>query len=121
MKGQNRSVSRKILAAAVLAAALGAAAPASAATISGTVTDAKTGKPVIAAQVSAIQTGTKNPEVKGSTDSDTEGKFVITDVPDGSYVVTATIQGYRPGSQAGVTISADTPATVGIQLTRSPY
>ncbi len=94
---------------------------AAAETINGAVTDAETGRPIVAAQINAIQTGTKNPEIKATVDTDLEGKFSLEGLPPGIYVITATFDGYRPASQKGVDAAAAAPATIGLKLSRSPY
>lgn len=98
-----------------------AAAPALAGSVEGTVVDSTTGKPLIAAQVSAVLEGAKNPEIQGSVDSGVDGKFSLEGLPNGTYTVSAMLKGYRPAVQKNVTVSDGAPATIEFKASRAPY
>jgi hypothetical protein len=68
--------------------------------ITGTVTDANTGEPLIGATV--IVVGTK---LGAKTDFD--GNYVILNVPPGTYEVRATYVGYQPKVLKGIKVSVD--------------
>ena len=106
---------------AVFGGMLLTAAPASAGNVGGTVVDAASGKPLIAAQISAVQEGAKNPEIKGSVDSGVDGKFSLEGLPNGTYTVSAILTGYRPAFQKNVTVSDSAPANIEIKASRAPY
>ena len=81
------------------AAAVAAVAPPATGTISGTVTDAGTTDPIAGATVTD---GTR------SATTDTNGNYTIYDVPEGTYTVTASADGYNSVSQSVVVVSEDT-------------
>ena len=77
--------------------------------ISGVVTDVDTG-----AKLSGV-----NIVVKGAnltTVTDTNGFFVITNVPPGSYEVTASMVGYRDASKTGLQVMMDATSSADVQL-----
>src|SRR3989338_8272457 len=81
------------------AVAVGAIAPPATGTISGTVTDADTLDPIAGATVSD---GTRQ------ATTDANGDYSITDVPEGTYTVTASQEGYVNASQTNVVVTENT-------------
>jgi hypothetical protein len=81
------------------AAAVAAVAPPATGTISGTVTDAGTTDPIAGATVTD---GTR------SATTDTNGNYTIYYVPEGTYTVTASADGYNSVSQSVVVVSENT-------------
>jgi subtilisin family serine protease len=77
-------------------------------TITGTVTDAKDGSPIVGA---AVTDGT------GTTVTDATGAYTIADVPGGSYQVTASKSGYE-SSSVTLTVLEGSTATADLSLTR---
>jgi hypothetical protein len=112
-----RCVSFALLAIApVFAAACGddeavtpAAPEAETGTITGRVTNAATGQPIVGAQVATSPASTI-----GLTDG--TGTFTIPNVPEGSVTVIATAQGFGPGF-VQVVVEAEATVTANIQLT----
>ncbi|GAI76693.1 unnamed protein product, partial [marine sediment metagenome] len=78
--------------------------------ISGTVTDADNGGPISGAQVSD---GTR------SATTYSTGSYTISDVPQGSYTVTASASDYQSSSKT-VTVEADEASTANFSLTPVP-
>jgi hypothetical protein len=81
--------------------------------ITGTVTDADGGAGIGAATVS----------VDGTTLSaitDGSGAYTIADVPPGDYGVTASADGYVPGTASGVSVTANTSEQVDFALAAEP-
>ena len=75
--------------------------------IAGTVMDASTGDPIGGANVTA----------NGYSDiTDANGHYNITDVPAGTYNVTASANGYQTSSSTNITVSAGEPTTVDFEL-----
>ncbi|MDO7847822.1 TonB-dependent receptor [Hymenobacter sp. M29] len=80
-----------------------AAAPRTAAgRVSGTVTDAATGKPVSYATVSVLDATTRNP-INGGVCGD-DGKFVLAGIPAGTYTVEVSFLGYKNQERTGVVV-----------------
>ena len=94
------------------AVAVGAIAPPATGTISGTVTDADTLDPIAGATVSD---GTRQ------ATTDANGDYSITDVPEGTYTVTASQEGYVNASQTNVVVTENTTTTVNFALTAIAY
>ncbi|MCC3154422.1 TonB-dependent receptor [Hymenobacter sp. BT770] len=90
-----------------------APAPARTATgrITGTVTDAATGKPVSYATV-AVLDGATGSVVNGGVCGD-DGKFVLPGIPAGSYTVQVSFLGYKNEERTGVLVSAGSPTDLG--------
>jgi hypothetical protein len=80
-------------------------------TISGTVSDKDTGNPVAGATVSANAY---------SSTTNSEGKYVLSNIPVGSYTVTASKSGYLVQSRTNVQVVGSQTTTVNIQLTEVP-
>jgi TonB-linked SusC/RagA family outer membrane protein len=80
-------------------------------TVSGRVTDAASGAPVVNAQVMVVGTS-----VGGAVDND--GRFRITGVPAGARQLRARSIGYQP-STASFTVANGASATVNLQMTQS--
>jgi len=80
-----------------IAAPAGASAAAADGKITGTVVDAKTKQPVPFATVALINTATDKP-IDGAA-ADEAGKFVLSNVPDGSYRLEFSFIGYKTISQ----------------------
>jgi thermitase len=76
--------------------------------ITGSVTDAKDGSPIVGA---AVSDGT------GTVLTDATGQYTINEVPEGSYTVTASAAGYSASSQVVFVVAAQT-ATVNFALTK---
>jgi hypothetical protein len=80
--------------------------------IEGTVSDALSSAPIEGALVTC---GAR------STTTNAAGEYLLTEVPAGSgQTVTASAAGYQPASQTGVTVIADTTATVDLSLVPLP-
>jgi len=80
--------------------------------IAGTISDALSSAPIDGALVTC---GAHSTTTNGA------GEYLLTDVPVGSgYTVTASADGYQSGSQTGVTVTADVPATVDLSLVPLP-
>jgi Carboxypeptidase regulatory-like domain len=77
--------------------------------ITGTVTDAATGKPVVGATV----------DVGRMTKTDGKGDFTL-DLPVGTYKITITEYGYQPRTVAGVAVTAGTTKTENLTLIPKP-
>ena len=77
--------------------------------IAGKVTDKKTGHALPFATVTIV-----GAQKGGLTDS--EGKFLVTGLPPGSYEVKVQFLGYAPTSQTGVTVAAGKPTAVNFAL-----
>lgn len=91
---------------------VGAAFPAFAqdrGSISGKVTDRRTGHAVPFATVSL-------PEIRKGGLTDSEGQYLITGVPPGTYEVRIQFLGFEPASQAGVVVAAGRATVVNFQL-----
>jgi outer membrane receptor protein involved in Fe transport len=96
----------------VLALILGCAVPALAqdrGSVAGRVTDKRTGHAIPFASVTI-------PEIKKGGLTDSEGNFVITGVPVGTYEVRIQFLGYKPASRPGVVVVAGKPVAVNFQL-----
>ncbi|MBA7498362.1 hypothetical protein ES704_01097 [subsurface metagenome] len=74
--------------------------PPAAGTIAGKVTEAEAGLAIAGATVVVEDTDL-------SADTDTDGNYVINNVAEGIYTVTASADGYENDSQENVTVSAD--------------
>jgi len=85
-------------------------APVSYGTVTGTVTDAATGKPIAGAQVSAGS---------GLVQSSATGQYTLA-IPPGSYTVTAKAFGYVTGTASGVTVTAGQGTTQNFSLAAAP-
>ena len=79
--------------------------------VSGTVTDAATGKPVSYATVSVLDAATKSP-VNGGVCGD-DGKFVLPGIPAGTYTVQVSFLGYKNEERTGVVVPASGNADLG--------
>jgi len=77
--------------------------------INGTITDASTGSPVTAASITADGY---------SATTDSIGYYIITDVPAGTYTVTASLTGYLDGVATGVVVAAGETTQLDFSLTR---
>jgi hypothetical protein len=77
-------------------------------TISGIVTDSSTGDPISEATVTANGM---------STTTNSSGHYAISDVPAGTYTVTASANGYEDSSQTNITVVAGETTTVDFELT----
>ncbi|MFL6256075.1 MAG: carboxypeptidase regulatory-like domain-containing protein [Pyrinomonadaceae bacterium] len=80
--------------------------------VSGTVTDAS-GAVVPGASVTV--TNTANNLVRTAT-TDAEGFYTVTNLPVGTYVVTAESQGFKRAEQRGVALTADARLTIDLAL-----
>ncbi len=87
--------------------------------ITGTVTDASDGNPLMEARVTATETGgTAAAGPKGFALTYTNGRYVL-DIPAGTYRLTVTHDGYEAGVQdmvrveAGKTLSLDFALDIG--------
>ncbi len=78
-------------------------------TVTGRVVDKKTGHAIPFASVTI-------PEVKRGGLTDSEGQFIISSVPVGSWEVKVQYLGYRPASQAGVAVTVGKSTTVNFSL-----
>ena len=74
----------------------------------GTVTNASTGVTIVGATVTD---GTR------SATTDSSGDYTIADVPEGTYIVTASATGYNSVSQTGVVVTAEQLTSVDFALT----
>ena len=72
--------------------------------VTGTVTDAATGKPVSYATVAVLETGTGK-VVNGGVCGD-DGKFVLPGIPAGTYTVQVSFLGYKNEERPGVAVPA---------------
>jgi outer membrane receptor for ferrienterochelin and colicins len=81
--------------------------------VSGTITDATNGGPLIGTNVIVAVTGTSRP-VAGAV-SDFDGRFVVEDVPAGSYDLVVRFVGYAEARQA-VTLAAGDPYRFDFEL-----
>ena len=70
--------------------------------VTGTVTDAATGKPVSYATVAVLNAATGSP-VNGGVCGD-DGKFVLPGIPAGTYTVQVSFLGYKNESRTGVVV-----------------
>ncbi len=105
---------RHLLAAAALLLFSGGALAAQTGTITGSVRIAGTESPLPGAVVQVINaTGGR----VGSTLSNQSGRFLVTNIPAGSYTVTASMTGYETGRVEGVQVAAGQAANVNIGLT----
>ncbi len=77
--------------------------------ISGRVTDKKTGHALPFASVAIV-------EAKRGVLTDSEGQFVISGVPPGTYEIRVQFLGYKPGSRTGVAVEGGKPVTIDFQL-----
>ena len=99
-------------------AVLAAAPRAAAGRITGTVTDATTGKPVSYATVAVLNATTKSP-VNGGVCGD-DGKFVLPGIPAGTYTVQVSFLGYKNEERTGVVVLVDGVVNLGtVALTTS--
>lgn len=101
-----------LIAAALLSGVRVAAQSVPTTTLSGTVTDA-TGASIPGAAVELANTATN---VARQTVSDSQGRFLFSLIPPGSYQVTVTAKGFAPFVQHGITLDVDVPATLRIKL-----
>ena len=81
--------------------------------LTGTVVDATTGKPVAGATVTAT-----SPSQTVTQKTDASGRYTILSLAPDTYTVSVEEPGFQPASDAGITIAADTTATVGLQLSK---
>jgi len=79
--------------------------------ITGTVTDAATGKPVSYATVAVLDAATGK-VVNGGVCGD-DGKFVLPGIPAGTYTVQVSFLGYKNEERPGVTVTAGAPVDLG--------
>ena len=106
------SMRKWIVAAAIAGSATLFASPLAAqGTVSGRVTDAATGAPIVNAQVMVVGTN-----VGAAVDSD--GRFRLTNVPPGSRQLRARSIGYEPAT-ASFTVASGASATVNLTMTQS--
>ncbi|MCF7802753.1 MAG: TonB-dependent receptor [Candidatus Marinimicrobia bacterium] len=80
--------------------------------ISGTVTDAETGEPLVGANV--VVDGTD----QGAA-TDAEGEYFILNVPPGTYSVTVSMMGYARTQKTDVRVTVDHTSTVNFELESS--
>jgi TonB-linked SusC/RagA family outer membrane protein len=99
-----------VLIAAFLALAVGfAPAEAQTGSVTGTVTGETSGEPIDGAVVQLV--GTRLTAL-----TDRNGRFLLLNVPVGTYTVTTEYLGYSPGRQEDVVVREGTPATVTITM-----
>ena len=79
--------------------------------IAGVVTEVDTGNAISGATVS---------DGMRSATTDSGGYYSITDVPEGSYTVTASASGYEASSQSGVAVTSGNEASVNFSLVAEP-
>ena len=92
---------------AAAVAVIAPAPPSATGTISGTVVDNDTLNPIEGA---SITDGTRQ------ATTDANGYYLISDVSEGTYTVTASATGYDNASQTGVAVTADTTTTANFSL-----
>lgn len=109
MRGTAKELLNVISFVAVVALALSVATGATAAVITGSVKDAKTNEPVVAATITVV--GTK---LGGTTNLD--GKYSIANVPPGLHSLRVQYAGYALKVVTGVPVSGDATATMDISL-----
>ena len=97
---------------AVLTACLPAAAQQFRATLSGKVAD-PTGGSIPQAEVAAVDTATR---VRTTQHTDSDGNFVITELPPGNYDLVVSAQGFRGYVRQGITLAVGEKATVEVKL-----
>ncbi|HEY4442001.1 MAG TPA: TonB-dependent receptor [Candidatus Elarobacter sp.] len=94
--------------------ALPAAAAGTTGEISGRATDAKSGKPIVAAAVTAV-----SPSSRYATTTDANGFYAFTGVQPDTYTVTFAKTGFETLATQGVTVFADQTAAVNAPLVAS--
>ncbi|MCK4573895.1 MAG: carboxypeptidase-like regulatory domain-containing protein, partial [candidate division Zixibacteria bacterium] len=82
--------------------------------ITGTITDAESGDPIVGASVLLI--GTSHGAL-----TDMDGKFVITNVTQGTYTIKVTHLEFGTVEMTGVLVTADTTTTADFQMTRKVF
>ena len=80
--------------------------------LSGTLTDAASGKPIADAQISV-----SSPSQSASTTTDSGGRFTFLNLAPDTYTVSATKDTYAPVSVPGVSVFADQTVTVALHTT----
>lgn len=76
-------------------------------TVSGSVIDKSTGKPIENADVTLLSV--KDSSVVKGTSTDADGKYVLTELPPGKFLLRANIVGYNFGMVSGITVNKDNP------------
>ena len=114
----SRLLSLMVLFAALLILTLSPAAWSQPGRITGTVTDADTGEPLIGASVEVI-----GPGLAGKTGgmSGAEGRYAVENVPTGTYRVKVTFVGYREATVKDVRVVAGASVGVDFQIVAAPY
>ncbi|MDQ2992422.1 MAG: TonB-dependent receptor, partial [Candidatus Eremiobacteraeota bacterium] len=105
-----------MLAAAVVCVTLstGTALAGTTGTISGTVTDASTGAPIVDATVAA-----SSPTGSRTSTTDSKGFYVLQALGPDTYLVSVQAKGYESVSVTGVTVQQDLTASENLKLTKS--
>jgi len=86
-------------------------------TVGGTVTRAATGEPLPG--VNVLIEGTQGvEEIQKGASTGAQGKFVITDVPAGTYALRASFIGYADKTKEGIEVTAGEATTVDIAMGR---
>ncbi|MEX0967504.1 MAG: TonB-dependent receptor [Bacteroidia bacterium] len=83
--------------------------------VSGRITDAQTGEPIMFANVVAELNGAQ----KGGSATDVEGYYTIKPLTPGSYTIRVTYVGYRPFESRNVIVNAGRITKVDIKMTSS--
>jgi YD repeat-containing protein len=81
-------------------------------TMSGTVTQAGSGVPIVGATIQALQAG----QVRASATSTPSGSYVMTNAPSGIYDLTVALTGYGAQSRSGVTVPSGGGVSVDFAL-----
>ena len=98
-----------LLAAAIVVLSCGAAA---AQTISGVVTDSSGG---VLPGVTVEATNAATSQTRAVT-TDNAGRYVVANLPPGSYAVTYRLDGFSPVTRPGITLTSDFTAAIDVQL-----
>jgi hypothetical protein len=82
-------------------------------TISGTITDATTGKPLTGASVTAA-----SPSLRETSTTNDKGFFVLQALSPDTYVVSVSVQGYDVAIESGVTVVQDQSVALNLPLSK---
>ncbi len=90
---------------------------ASTSTLGGTISEVRTGKPIIGAQVYIIEKTVKDrAEIRFLEDTDLSGQYQISEIPAGSYTVVVRSPGYKASVEKTFVVHSGEPQKLNLAL-----